>query len=77
MSDVPIGIKCRECGETRDSVALYQAKAERAWAVLGTYTSWMRANVSEMECRGDDDCDHCLGLALLAEGEALTAGEAT
>ena len=26
---------------------------------------WMQANVPEMECRGDEDCDHCLGLQIL------------
>lgn len=28
---------------------------------------WMQANIAEMECREDNDCDHCLGLEFLKE----------
>jgi hypothetical protein len=27
--------------------------------------AWAKANIPEMECRGDADCDHCVGLAIL------------
>lgn len=29
--------------------------------------SWAEANIPEMECRGDEDCDHCLGLSILKD----------
>lgn len=29
---------------------------------------WMSVNLPEMECRGDEDCDHCFGKTIEAEG---------
>jgi len=40
---------------------------------LGDARGWMEANIPEMECRGDDDCDHCLGASIYREtGQALS-----
>ena len=27
---------------------------------------WAKTNIPEMECRKDDDCDHCVGMQILA-----------
>ena len=28
---------------------------------------WIEANLPDMECRSDEDCDHCVGLQILKE----------
>jgi hypothetical protein len=33
--------------------------------VLREAADWMKANVPEMECRMDEDCDHCEGTSIL------------
>lgn len=34
---------------------------------------WMLSNIEAMECRGDEDCDHCVGLQALAEIDRIAA----
>jgi len=30
---------------------------------------WAKVTLSETECRGDDECDHCFGLSIISEIE--------
>lgn len=32
---------------------------------------WAKANIPEMDCRSDEDCDHCYGLQVLSVCEEL------
>jgi hypothetical protein len=34
---------------------------------------WMQANVPEMECRMDGDCDHCEGMRVLDAARHMKA----
>ncbi len=36
---------------------------------------WAEANIPEMDCRADEDCDHCFGLRILAEIDGVTVDE--
>jgi hypothetical protein len=36
-------------------------------AKLALAFAWMSANIPEMDCRGDEDCDHCHGLQILSK----------
>jgi hypothetical protein len=45
---------------------------------FATLHEWMRVNVREMDCRGDEDCDHCAGLDALERAKNLIlTGRAT
>ena len=39
--------------------------AQVMWEKVDAYNSWASANLDELECRGDDDCDHCVLKAIL------------
>jgi hypothetical protein len=65
---------CRDCG------AQLVSDGSKSWcADTGCYAnpdrkanhealvSWAEANIPEMECRGDSDCDHCIGMQILNE----------
>ena len=47
------------------------AYIKAGWDAHENYTDglvlWMTLSLPEMECRADDDCDHCLGVQLLHE----------
>lgn len=34
---------------------------------LDTLEQWADSEIAEMDCRGDEDCNHCLGLQILEE----------
>lgn len=68
---------------------IYNARCERHEAALEqartlmlveqkarSAEDWFRANIEEMECRGDEDCDHCVAVQVKQELEsALAAGK--
>jgi hypothetical protein len=42
-------------------------RIERLRSALDLAQDWMAANVPEMECRGGEDCDHCLATQIEAD----------
>lgn len=63
-------LRIKEYSDTLNSCAERRRKLEEA-------VSWMEANVPEMECRGDGDCDHCLGLQILENIKTQGSGVLT
>jgi hypothetical protein len=50
----------------RPDDAAFICVARNTWPEILGVLHWARANAEAMECRQDDDCDHCMGLAALA-----------
>jgi hypothetical protein len=77
----PQGGFCSYCGhhfeygsevgeEYRAKVVAHMAECEKApfqriMGPLMLILDWMHAQLPQMECRGDENCDHCYGLQLL------------
>jgi hypothetical protein len=37
------------------------------WALVADFVAWVEANSNDLECRSDEDCDHCLLVQLAAD----------
>jgi hypothetical protein len=42
---------------------------------LSEAAEWVKTMLPEMECRGDEECDHCFGMQLVTELDAETGRE--
>jgi len=72
-------IKCHNCGygpclceaDDRDYLSYIDhaeikiQKLEKRNKIMENIHAWAEANIPEMDCRGDEDCDHCCGRQLL------------
>lgn len=43
---------------------------------LEVAADWMKVQIEEMDCRGDEDCDHCEGIQSLDQIERILDGKA-
>lgn len=57
-------------GEAGTRAANYRAEIAQLRALLTQARDWLHANLNEMECRYDDNCDHCVGVQLLTAIDA-------
>jgi hypothetical protein len=55
-------------------IAQLARELREARDLLGTWRSWLKAGADEMECRADEDCDHCFALMLVAGTDKLIGG---
>jgi hypothetical protein len=56
------------------TVAQMARELREARDLLGTWRSCLKAGADEMECRADEDCDHCFALSLVADTDKLIGG---